>query len=98
MTTDTAVREQQAKRDLTDRLVATFREMRSNDEITGAIDAGYRRFERSPIRDFVPIFVERMARERLAPATGGAPAAAVAAASVVEAAADQAEDADDQVA
>ena len=88
MTTDVEVREQQAKRDLMDRLAATFRGIHSDDEITGAIDAGYRRFEQSPIRDFVPIFVERIARERLAPASDDAPPTAVAAATVIEAAAE----------
>ena len=36
-----------------------------DDEITQTIGSAYQRFDTSPIRDFVPIFVERYARREL---------------------------------
>ena len=59
------LREQQAMDAVTERLVNAFADTLPDDEITRTVGATYGRFDRSPIRDFVPIFVERYARQEL---------------------------------
>jgi hypothetical protein len=46
------------------RLTATFPEVPSHD-VTRVVHNALIRFERSPIREFVPLFVERRARGEL---------------------------------
>ncbi|QXJ22184.1 hypothetical protein AGRA3207_003145 [Actinomadura graeca] len=62
---DPAVREKQALKEVTDRLRRSFADVYSELQVTDAVATVHRRFDDRPIRDFVPILVERMARERL---------------------------------
>ncbi|TYK53215.1 three-helix bundle dimerization domain-containing protein [Actinomadura decatromicini] len=60
-------REEHVMREVTDRLLRTFAGRRRPEQVTQAVDAIYRRFDNRPIRDFVPVLVERLAREQLVP-------------------------------
>lgn len=62
---DSATREQHALQEVIDRLRKSFADSYSDDQVIDAVTAARHRFDDKPIRDFVPIFVERMARERL---------------------------------
>ncbi|WP_153531213.1 three-helix bundle dimerization domain-containing protein [Actinomadura macrotermitis] len=59
------MREQQAMKEVTRRLTTTFADSHPPEQVTHTIDAVYHRFDERPIRDFVPILVERLTRERL---------------------------------
>ncbi|MFD0686155.1 three-helix bundle dimerization domain-containing protein [Actinomadura fibrosa] len=62
---DPAAREEQALRELTDRLSRSFAGTYTGDQVAATVSAAHHRFDDRPIRDFVPILVEREARERL---------------------------------
>ncbi|WP_194836451.1 three-helix bundle dimerization domain-containing protein [Nocardia sp. XZ_19_369] len=68
MVVDT-VREEQALRQVTERLVENFGGTYSAEYIEGAVAAARRRFAGHPVRTFIPILVERYVRRQLA-ATG----------------------------
>ncbi|WP_433183373.1 three-helix bundle dimerization domain-containing protein [Actinoallomurus sp. CA-150999] len=59
------VREDQAIRQATDRLTGLFADIRSAEQIETDVATARHRFNGSPIRDFVPILVERIVRENL---------------------------------
>jgi hypothetical protein len=63
-TIDVTPREEQAIELLTQRLQQRFSTL-PPDRIEDTVQVHYRRFDNSRIRDFVPIFVERNAREDL---------------------------------
>lgn len=65
------VREEQAMRRLTDRLLETYAESHSVEEIHAVVDAVRTRFEGHPVREFVPILVERIVHRELAPPAQG---------------------------
>jgi hypothetical protein len=56
--------EQVTIRQVVARLSQQLREL-STDDINGAVHGQYDRFNDSPIRDFVPVFVERATRQQL---------------------------------
>ncbi|QIS15097.1 three-helix bundle dimerization domain-containing protein [Nocardia arthritidis] len=62
-----AAREAKAIRRVVDTLVESFTETHSAVEIEQTIDTARRRFDGDPIRDFIPILVERIVRRELAP-------------------------------
>ena len=66
------LRERQAMRDVKARLTTSLTGTHAHDQITKTLDAVYQRFAGRPVRDFVPVLVERYAREEL-----GAPPADV---------------------
>ena len=51
------------------RLTSRFAEI-PQDAVSSAVRAAHARFEHSPIRDFVPLLVERQARAELAKSMG----------------------------
>ena len=69
----TAVVEHTALADIERRLAAEFPDA-SPDDRSAAIKQAYARFDTSPIRDFIPLFVEKRARRQLASADGTASA------------------------
>ncbi|WP_309234820.1 three-helix bundle dimerization domain-containing protein [Nocardia sp. XZ_19_385] len=70
MAVDT-VREEQAMRRLTDSLLEDYSETHSAEEIHGVLAAVRKRFEGHPVREFVPILVERIVHRELAPPAQG---------------------------
>ncbi|WP_433476338.1 three-helix bundle dimerization domain-containing protein [Spirillospora sp. CA-142024] len=62
---NSAKREQQALQKVTNRLQESFADAYTHDQVTQTVNDVHHRFDGKPIRDFVPILVERMARERL---------------------------------
>lgn len=52
--------------EVSERLTQTLANTYSNERISQTLAAVYHRFEGKPIRDFVPILVERLTREELA--------------------------------
>ncbi|MFI7670239.1 three-helix bundle dimerization domain-containing protein [Nocardia sp. NPDC049526] len=69
------VREEQAIQRLTDRLVDDY----PADQVQSAVGAARQRFEGHPVREFVPILIERIARRELAASTKEAEPESVAA-------------------
>jgi translation initiation factor 2 alpha subunit (eIF-2alpha) len=68
---DTNLRERQAMHEVTNRLTQTFGTVYSPEVVTRTVTTIHHRFDDKPIRDFVPVLVERFAREELrAPADG----------------------------
>lgn len=67
---DPAAREKQALKDVTERLRRSFADAYTDDQVIQTVSAAHHRFDDRPIRDFVPILVERMARERLQASDG----------------------------
>ncbi|MFE3445922.1 three-helix bundle dimerization domain-containing protein [Nocardia sp. NPDC059180] len=61
------VREEKAIRDLENRLVDSFTEAHSAEQVGSAVQDAHQRFDGRPIRDFVPILVERIVRRELDP-------------------------------
>jgi hypothetical protein len=61
-----SVREQQAMRQVTDRLTRSFAPSRSERRVAQTVSAVHHRFDGRPVRDFVPVLVERYARQELA--------------------------------
>ncbi|WP_324191953.1 three-helix bundle dimerization domain-containing protein [Nocardia puris] len=64
MAVDTT-REEQAMRRLTDSLVATYTPAHTPEHVEAVIDGAHARFADSPVREFVPVLVERIARGTL---------------------------------
>jgi hypothetical protein len=60
------IRERQALDQVTDRLATSFAGRRSPRQVDQTVTAVHHRFDGRPIRDFVPILVERIAKEELA--------------------------------
>ncbi|SNY76672.1 hypothetical protein SAMN04244553_0788 [Nocardia amikacinitolerans] len=77
MAVDT-VREEQAIRRLTDSLVENYTETHSAEQIQTAIGSARQRFDGRPVREFVPILVERIVRRELEPESAEAPTERVA--------------------
>ena len=68
MSTDT-VRERQALSQVTDRLAKSFADSYSPDQVDDTVASIHHRFDGRPIREFVPVLVERIARRELADAS-----------------------------
>ncbi|WP_245673264.1 three-helix bundle dimerization domain-containing protein [Nocardia lijiangensis] len=68
------VREEQAIRRLTDSLVESYTETHSAEQIETAIGSARQRFNGRPVREFVPIFIERIVRKELQPEPADTPA------------------------
>ncbi|WP_433527050.1 three-helix bundle dimerization domain-containing protein [Nocardia pseudovaccinii] len=68
------VREEQAIQRLTDRLVDDY----PADQVQSVVGTARLRFEGHPVREFVPILIERIARRELAASTTGAESESVA--------------------
>ncbi|MGK8522195.1 three-helix bundle dimerization domain-containing protein [Nocardia asteroides] len=64
MVVDT-VREEQAIRQMTERLVENYTETYSPEHIESTVGAARQKFEGRPVRQFVPILVERLVRREL---------------------------------
>jgi hypothetical protein len=60
-----AVREEQAMRQVADRLTKAFLPGRSALEVSRTVTEIHHRFDGRPVRDFVPVLVERYARQEL---------------------------------
>lgn len=65
LSTMTEVAEHTALADVERRLAAEFPHA-TPDDLSAAINHAYARFDTSPIRDFIPLFVEKRARRQLA--------------------------------
>ncbi|SEG95974.1 hypothetical protein SAMN05444920_109218 [Nonomuraea solani] len=61
-----ALREQQAIRRTTEHLVQVFAGTHSAEHVERVMQAAYRRFDGFPVRDFIPVLAERLARGELA--------------------------------
>ncbi|MEI8409066.1 MULTISPECIES: three-helix bundle dimerization domain-containing protein [unclassified Kribbella] len=61
------VREDKAILNLTRRLTESFADLHSPDDIEAAVQTAHQKFADRPVRDYVPILVERIVREELAP-------------------------------
>ncbi|WP_245671259.1 three-helix bundle dimerization domain-containing protein [Nocardia amamiensis] len=59
------VREEQAIRQMTERLVENYTETYSPEHIESTIGAARRKFEGRPVRQFIPILIERLVRREL---------------------------------
>ncbi|MFD0475846.1 three-helix bundle dimerization domain-containing protein [Nonomuraea thailandensis] len=71
------LREEQAIRRTTDHLIQVFADTHSAEHVERVMQAACRRFEGFPVRDFVPVLAERVARGELtAPPETAAPAEA----------------------
>jgi hypothetical protein len=62
---DPEVKEREAIRRVTDNLASEYAGDHPPDEIEQVVDDRRQHYQDAPVRDFVPIFVEREARERL---------------------------------
>ncbi|TDD13387.1 three-helix bundle dimerization domain-containing protein [Nonomuraea diastatica] len=62
---DVAEREHLAVAELEARLVRAFARSHSAERVRSAVGAAHHRFDGRPIREYVPIFVERIAKEDL---------------------------------
>ncbi|WP_406230823.1 three-helix bundle dimerization domain-containing protein [Nocardia sp. NBC_01009] len=71
------VREEQAIRRLTDRLVESFTDTYPVERVETVVGAARSRFDGHPVREFVPILVERIARRELEAAPSSAEDGAV---------------------
>ncbi|WP_353946061.1 hypothetical protein ABII15_33685 [Streptomyces sp. HUAS MG91] len=58
-------REEEAIRALTERLTETHRVTHTPDEVAAAVAEAHASFHGRPVRDFVPVLVERKARAAL---------------------------------
>ncbi|MEV1027102.1 three-helix bundle dimerization domain-containing protein [Streptomyces sp. NPDC050264] len=61
----TAPREEEAIRALAERLTKAHRTTRTPDEVAAAVADAHASFHGRPVRDFVPVLVERKARATL---------------------------------
>ncbi|GAA4235246.1 hypothetical protein GCM10022254_42100 [Actinomadura meridiana] len=57
--------EEHIMREVVDRLIRSLAGRRPPEQVTQAVKLIYRRFDDQPVRDFVPVLVERFAREKL---------------------------------
>jgi hypothetical protein len=60
-----SLRERVALDQVTDRLTRTFSDRLSPTQVDEAVSSIHHRFDDRPIRDFVPVLVERIARDEL---------------------------------
>ncbi|MFC4062880.1 three-helix bundle dimerization domain-containing protein [Planomonospora corallina] len=74
---DGSDREHRALDLLRERLLAAYRDRHSSARITAALDRAVARFDRAPVRDFVPLLAERAARAELRASPAASPPAAV---------------------
>jgi hypothetical protein len=65
MDLDQVVREDKAIHAVNDRLRRSFADRYSGDVVTHTVQKIHHRFDGRPIREFVPVLVERFAREEL---------------------------------
>lgn len=65
MTGDATKREEQALHDVVERLTSSFAAAYSGAQVAEAVETIHHRFDDRPVRDFVPVLVERFAREEL---------------------------------
>jgi hypothetical protein len=63
-------REDDAIRALTERLKAAYATLRTENEVETAVAQAHAAFSDRPVRDFVPVLVERKARRLLDKASG----------------------------
>ena len=68
MSADT-IRERHALDQVTDRLTKSFAGRFSPDQVDDTVHSIHHRFDGRPIREFVPVLVERIARDELRHAT-----------------------------
>jgi hypothetical protein len=61
--------ESRAINEIVDRLVRQFPDV-PTDDVADVVQQAQPEFEQAPIRDFVPLFVERTAKQRLRQAAG----------------------------
>lgn len=59
------LRERQALDEVTDRLARTFSDRFSPSQVGEMVSAVHHQFDGRPIREFVPVLVERIARDEL---------------------------------
>ena len=59
------LKERNALEQVTDRLTKSFADRYSPTQVVQAVDSIHHRFDGRPIRDFVPVLVERMVRDEL---------------------------------
>ena len=64
MSADT-IRERHALDQVTDRLSKSFADHYSPNQVDETVSSVHHRFDGRPIREFVPVLVERIAREEL---------------------------------
>lgn len=64
MSADTT-RERHALDQVTDRLSQSFADRYSSTQVDQTVSSIHRRFDGRPIREFVPVLVERIARDEL---------------------------------
>ncbi|MFI0450165.1 three-helix bundle dimerization domain-containing protein [Actinomadura sp. 6N118] len=62
---DAEARETAAMKEVTHRLLTIYGHDRDPEEVTETISSIHSRFDGHPIRDFVPVLVERYARQDL---------------------------------
>ncbi len=66
MSTDRQViRERQALGQVTDRLTERFADRHSPEQVGKTVSSVHHRFDGRPVREFVPVLVERIARAEL---------------------------------
>jgi hypothetical protein len=70
VTADT-VRERHALNQVTDRLSRSFADRYSPTQVGETVDSIHHRFDGRPIREFVPVLVERIARDELRHSAAG---------------------------
>lgn len=68
---DPTTRERQAMREVVHRLVRSFADSVPPEQVTRTVTTVHHRFDGKPVRDFVPVLVERFAREELRSSAGG---------------------------
>ncbi|MET8685088.1 hypothetical protein ABZV77_12810 [Streptomyces sp. NPDC004732] len=59
------MREEDAIQGVIERLTQAYRALRTSEEIEAAVSAAHADFSERPVRDFVPVLVERKARALL---------------------------------
>ncbi|WP_427885069.1 three-helix bundle dimerization domain-containing protein [Kribbella sp. GL6] len=67
------MREEKAIENLTSRLTSTFADIHTPEDIETAIRTARESFAGDPVRDYVPILIERMVKEELTPRPEAAP-------------------------
>jgi len=65
MDVDQELREKLAINAVNERLLRSFAESYSRTTVSETVEQVHHRFDGSPVRDFVPVLVERYAREEL---------------------------------
>ncbi|MGI5286518.1 three-helix bundle dimerization domain-containing protein [Nonomuraea polychroma] len=60
-----SVFEEQARAQLADQLISAFADDCKPEQVIEVIDRAWKRFEKAPVRDFVPLLAARIAQEEL---------------------------------